>query len=74
MVLNIHLDASYLSESNARSTAGGHFFLGSVPKPDQPIILNSAIHTLCKIMKHVAASAAKAKLGRVFLNAQQGID
>ena len=27
MVLEIHSDASYLSDSNARSRAGGHFFM-----------------------------------------------
>ena len=33
MVLAVHSDASYLSESNARSRVGGHFFLSS----DDPI-------------------------------------
>ena len=28
MILNIHSDASYLLEKNARSRAAGHFFLG----------------------------------------------
>ena len=31
MHLHIHSDASYLSEKNARSRAGGLFFLGSAP-------------------------------------------
>jgi hypothetical protein len=31
MVMNIHSDASYLSESGARSRACGHFFMGSMP-------------------------------------------
>eukprot|EP00957_Ditylum_brightwellii_P028790 2175125-Ditylum_brightwellii.AAC.1 len=74
MVLNIHSDASYLSKSHAQSTAGSHFFLGSVPQTNQPIVINGAIHTLCKIIKHVAASTAEAELGGVFLNAQQGVD
>jgi hypothetical protein len=29
MVLAAHSDASYLSKSNARSRAGGHFFMSS---------------------------------------------
>ena len=32
MVMNIHSDASYLSESGARSQACGHFFMGWMPK------------------------------------------
>jgi hypothetical protein len=28
MIMNIHLGASYLSESKARSRACGHFFMG----------------------------------------------
>jgi len=30
MVLAVHSDASYLSKPEARSRAGGHFFLSSV--------------------------------------------
>jgi PleD family two-component response regulator len=30
MVMNIHSDASYLSEPNARSRACGHFFHGRI--------------------------------------------
>ena len=32
MILNVHSDASYLSAGNARSRAGGYFFLGSLPQ------------------------------------------
>ena len=71
MILNIHLDASYLSERNARSRASGHFFLGWLPKPNEPIRLNGAIHSLCNILKFVAASVAKAELGALFLNVKQ---
>jgi hypothetical protein len=70
MVLNVHSDASYLSASNARSRAGGYFFLGSIPRDDSPIITNGAIHITCTILKLVAASAAEAELGAFFLNAQ----
>eukprot|EP00957_Ditylum_brightwellii_P089358 6803742-Ditylum_brightwellii.AAC.1 len=62
MVLNIHTDASYLSEQNTCSTAGGHYFLGSVPQQGQPILLNGTVHTLCQVIKHVTASAAEAEL------------
>ena len=71
MVLNVHSDASYLSAPNARSHAGGYFFLGSIPRDDSPIIINGAIHITCTILKLVAASAAEAELGALFLNAQE---
>ena len=71
MILNVHSDASYLSAPKARSCAGGYFFLGSLPHDGDPIKLNGAIHVTCTILKLVAASAAKAKLGALYLNAQE---
>ena len=72
MILNIHSDASYLSESRARSRAAGHYFLGSIPDKNKPIQLNGAVHSLCQILKFVAASAAEAELGALYLNVKQG--
>jgi hypothetical protein len=66
-----HSDASYLSAPKARSRAGGYFFLGSIPRDTEPIIINSVIHITCTILKLVAASAAEAELGALFLNAQE---
>ena len=71
MILQIHSDASYANEPDARSTAGGHYFLGQLPVDGQPIWLNVAIYTLCTILKHKAASAAEAELGSLFLNTKQ---
>jgi hypothetical protein len=71
MILNVHSDASYLSVKNARSRAAGWFFLGSIPKDCQPIRLNGAVDVLCTVLKFVAASAAEAELGALFLNAKQ---
>ena len=73
MVMNIHLDGSYLSEPKACSRACGHFFMGSVPKDGKPIKLNSAFHTLCSILQCVVASAAEAELGALFMNCQEGM-
>jgi hypothetical protein len=72
MILNIHSDASYLSARNAKSRASGHFFLGWLPKDNEPIRLNGAIFDLCTILKMVAASAAEAELGALFMNAKEG--
>ena len=72
MVLNIHSDGSYASERVAKSRAAGHYFLGWKPCHNAPIRLNSAIYTLCNIMKFVASSTAEAELGTIFVNAKGG--
>ena len=73
MIMNVHSDASYLSESNARSRACGHFFMGWTPKDGDPIKLNGAFFTLCAILRFVVASAAEAELGALFLNCKEGM-
>jgi hypothetical protein len=60
MILNVHLDASYLSAGCGRSRTGGYFFLGSLPKDGTPIKLNGNIAITCAILKRVAASVAEA--------------
>ena len=72
MVLNIHSDASYLSEPRARSRLGGTFFLGCMPTDTEPIQLNGPILTIANIYKFVVASAAEAELGALFYNCQDG--
>ncbi len=72
MVMNIHSDASYLSEPNARSRACGHFFMGALPIDGKPIKLNGAFHTLCAMLRFIVASAAEAELGALFLLARKG--
>ena len=71
MILNVHSDASYLSEPHARSRIGAFFFLGSNPKPRHPIQLNGPIHTIATICKFVVASAAEAELGALFSSCQE---
>ena len=71
MILRIHSDASYLSEPNARSRAGGYFYLGN--KQEQPHELpNGAVHVVATIIKQVVASAAEAELAALFINAKDG--
>ncbi|KAL7483518.1 hypothetical protein ACHAW6_009165 [Cyclotella cf. meneghiniana] len=72
MILNIHSDALYLSEPNARSRVAGHYFLGNVPTDDKPIMLNGTILVFCGILKFVVTSAAEAELGALFLNCKEG--
>ena len=73
MVMNIHLDASYLSEPQARSRTCGHFFMGSIPKTGKPILLNGKFQVSTAILRFVDASVAKAELGALFQNCQDGI-
>ena len=70
MVLAVHSDASYLSEPNARSRAGGHFFLSSdtVHPPN-----NGAILTIAKVIKNVMSSAAEAELGALYIMAREAV-
>jgi len=76
MILRIHSDASYLSKAEARSRAGGFFYLGdntddsSLDAP--PPTLNGAIHINSSIMNNVMASATEAEVGALFHNAQDG--
>ena len=71
MILNIHSDASCCSAGRGRSRASGYFFLGIIPVNGQQIKLNGNIHITCAILKPVAASAAEAELGPLFLNARE---
>ena len=47
MTLQTHLDASFMNESKACSTAGGHHFLGKNVRDNQPMFLNGAMCSLC---------------------------
>ena len=70
MVLAIHSDASYLSKMNARSRAGGHFFL----LRDNPAPLdNGTILSIAQIIKAVMSSAAEAELGALYICAREAV-
>jgi hypothetical protein len=73
MCLHIHSDTSYLSESKARSCAGGIFFLSSFPLTAAnapPPKFNGAIHIVSSTMRNVLSSATEAEVGACFHNAQ----
>ncbi|KAL7486609.1 hypothetical protein ACHAW6_012199, partial [Cyclotella cf. meneghiniana] len=70
MILGVHSNASYLSELNACSQAGGHFILSTnaaVPPNNGPIL------NIAHIIKHVMASSTKAKLGTLYITAREAI-
>jgi hypothetical protein len=70
MILAVHSDAGYCNEKNARSWAGGHFFLSN---DEQFPPNNGAILTQASIIKAVMSSAAEAEIGALFLNAKEAV-
>eukprot|EP00804_Cyclotella_cryptica_P004405 CCRYP_006820-RB/>CCRYP_006820-RB protein AED:0.39 eAED:0.39 QI:0/0/0/1/0/0/2/0/323 len=70
MILAVHSDASYLSETKARSRAGRHFLLS---EDDSSPRDNGAILTLAQIIKPVMSSAAEAELGALYINAREAV-
>jgi hypothetical protein len=70
MILAVHSDASYLSEPQGKSRAGGHFFC--TDETDNPPN-NGAILNISKIMKAVMSSAADAELGALYINACEAV-
>ena len=76
MTLHVDSDASYMSMPEARSRAGGFFYLSTTSKPanlapvSQPP-LNGAVHVLCCRIRNVMASAAEAEVGALYENGQE---
>jgi hypothetical protein len=70
MVLPGHSNASYMSETNARSQAGGHFFMSN---NDALPPNNGAVLTIAQIIKAVMLSAAEAEIGNLYINCQEAI-
>ncbi|KAL7486231.1 hypothetical protein ACHAW6_011827 [Cyclotella cf. meneghiniana] len=68
MVLAAYSDASFLTETEARSRAGAHIFLSDndpIPRPNGPIL------SLSHVIKHVVASAAEAELAALYHTARE---
>jgi hypothetical protein len=72
MILHIHSDAPYLSEVEAKSRAGGFFYMGNARKNQKKKLTNGAILIISKVLKHVMSSAAEAEIGAFFINAKEG--
>ena len=65
MILDLHSDASYMSEPDSKSRASCHFYPS---KNKDGIFNNRAVMTLYKTIKHVLASAAEAETSALFYN------
>jgi hypothetical protein len=70
MILAVHSNASYLSEANACSQVGSHFFC-STDVSDQSN--NGAVLNISKILKAVMSSAAETELGALYINASKAV-
>ena len=71
MVLCAHSDAGCHNESKGRSRSGAHIFLSennATPRWNGPVL------TLAKIIKFVMSSASEAKLGAMFITAQDMVE
>ena len=78
MVLWTASDASYLSESKARSRAGGIFFLSNntqdpTQPPKTPPTMNGVVYALAKIIPNVMSSAMEAEVAATYLTAKEAV-
>jgi hypothetical protein len=71
MILYIYSDASYLSEREAKSRAGGFFYMVNIADTAKKLT-NGAISIIITVIKHVMSLAAEAEIGAVFINAKEG--
>ena len=62
IIIHIYLDASYISEPEARSQSDGYFFIG--PKYNTPIqampLENGTVYVQCRIIRNVMSSSTEA--------------
>ncbi len=63
MILAVHTDASYLSETGSKSHATGHFYLTNQNNKD---FNNGAVLALSTTINHVISLASKAKLAALY--------
>ncbi len=70
MVLAGHSNASYLSETNACSRTGRHFFMSI----DEAIPSNNgAILTILQIIKAIMSSVAEVEIPALYINCKEAI-
>ena len=68
MRLHVQSDASYLSETNARSRAGGLHYLGNEAPTGDQVLVNGAIECVSTIIPTVVASAPEAEYAALYIN------
>jgi hypothetical protein len=75
MKLHVESDASYLSESDAKSRYAGFFYLSDDPHGNNLMYptFNGPVLVTANIIKETVASAAEAELAGLFHNAQEAL-
>ena len=73
MQLVVWSDASYLSESSARSRAGGLHYCSTIGADPSKAPVNGAVDVLSAIIPTVVSAASEAELAALFLNGQSAI-
>jgi hypothetical protein len=68
MILNIHSDASYLSEEESKIRAG---FYMVIKTDNTNRLTNRVILIIITVFKHVMSSAAEEEIGAIFLNVKE---
>ena len=67
MILHVDSDAAYLIVPGAKNRIAGHYYLSNAAGT----MKNPPFHVICKILRHVVASAAKAETAGMFFNSQE---
>ena len=73
IILEIHIDASYLSDPKSRSRSGIYFFLKEKLKQDQPMMNDNVINVVSTIICNEMSLASKAELVALYPNEKYGV-
>lgn len=73
MLLHVDSDATYLVLPKSISRIDGCFQLSNHPTDNHDPLLNGVILVACKILQHIASSAAESETAGVFYNCQLAI-
>jgi len=69
MVLIIHSDATFASETRSRSRVAGYGYLGNKDNNDK--LVNGHIYAMTKVLPNVVSSAGEAEYGGIYHNAKE---
>ena len=70
MVVNIHINTSYLSETKVKGRAGGHYFMSeNIADPTD----NGDLLNVSQAVDNMVSSTLKAEIGPLYLSSHQAI-
>ena len=70
MILAVHINVLYLSETKACSRSVGHFFLS---KNAENLANNETVLTIAHTIKNIMFSAEEAELGAIYINFREDV-